>query len=87
MHQPVAPVVAGQNIGGGMEKYISDIVYFSSVAVIAFIIGRDAGYRDGAINAYYATMAEVHRQCESKFPLLVVDEFFYCRKTGKYLND
>lgn len=75
-------MVTGENFGGGMEKYL----IIGSLIVMAFLIGRDMGYKDGVHNAYYATLSEIRRQIDSPFPVLIVDEFFTCRHTGDALN-
>ena len=74
----------GEDFGGKMAR---DLIFFAIGITFGLWIGNNVGYSNGSINAYYATMAEVHRQCESKFPLLIVDEFFNCKSTGRFLNE
>lgn len=65
------------------------LVVFSCVA--NFYAGKNVGYKDGYKDGYwkghFTALADVHRQCDSPFPLLVVDEYFRCYPMYEYLND
>lgn len=63
------------------------VVLAVSVVVTAYLIGHARGYREGATRAQLTTLAEVKRQCDSPWPLLLNDEFFRCYPLYEYLGD
>lgn len=63
------------------------VLILVSALIGSYAWGRHNGYQGGATQAQLTTLAEVRRQCEGPWPLLLDNEFFRCYSMGEFLGD
>ena len=67
---------------GGFMNYALTCLAALMLITLSALIGYNIGWNHAATEAQLITMAEIKRQCESPFPLLLGDTFYSCKANG-----
>jgi hypothetical protein len=68
------------------RREVEICVYWLTIMVflvtLAYKIGSIEGQKEGSTIAQLTVLADIKRQCESPFPLLLGDTFYSCKANG-----